>query len=248
VAFEVIQPSRPPGRLEVSGPQTPWPARSQVYASPRPLLPPSHGLLPARAGSPLAGQDAHLLDDTQSFMESSHPPIPFDQHCLVALHFLLCCRCCQALLSIFLLPLSSLELCHPAPIGLAASCGVGTSRRQRPSIRAGSNTHHPILYTSFDESWKAYGRRPHLYDGLLGRPGNSTGRLHQHQGQEVTQQRKPAYASLSTAPSGNTPVSRKRHRAMSNFRATATIPIRLKRLPPPPKRWRNQQLRALSGW
>jgi hypothetical protein len=165
-----------------------------------------------------------------------------------ALNFLLCCRCCQALLSIFLLPLSSLELCHPAPIGLAASCGVGTSRRQRPSIRAGSNTHHPILYTSFDESWKAYGRRPHLYDGLLGRPGNSTGRLHQHQGQEVTQQRKPAYASLSTAPSGNTPVSRKRHRAMSNFRAPATIPIRLKRLPPPPKRWRNQPLRALSGW
>jgi hypothetical protein len=36
----------------------------------------------------LAGQDSHLLDDTQSFMESSHPPIPFDQHCLVALIFL----------------------------------------------------------------------------------------------------------------------------------------------------------------
>jgi hypothetical protein len=88
VAFEVIQPSRPPGRLEVSGPPTPWPARSQVYASPRPLLPPSPGWLPARAGSPLAGQDAHLLDDTQSFMESSHPPIPFDQHCLVALYYL----------------------------------------------------------------------------------------------------------------------------------------------------------------
>jgi transposase len=36
----------------------------------------------------LAGQDAHLLDDTQSFMESSPPPLPFDQHCLVALYFL----------------------------------------------------------------------------------------------------------------------------------------------------------------
>src|SRR5262249_39210363 len=85
VAFEVIQHSRHPGRLEVSGPHTPWPARSHVYASPRPFLTPSPGLLPARAGSPLAGQDSHLLDDTQSFMESSHPPIPFDQHCLVAL-------------------------------------------------------------------------------------------------------------------------------------------------------------------
>jgi hypothetical protein len=88
VAFEVIQHSRHPGRLEVSGPHTPWPARSHVYASPRPFLTPSQGLLPARAGSPLAGQDSHLLDDTQSFMESSHPPIPFDQHCLVALNFL----------------------------------------------------------------------------------------------------------------------------------------------------------------
>jgi hypothetical protein len=39
-------------------------------------------------GSPLARQDAHLLDDRQSFMEASHPPIPFDQPCLVALFFL----------------------------------------------------------------------------------------------------------------------------------------------------------------
>jgi hypothetical protein len=45
-------------------------------------------LLPARAGSPLAGQDSHLLDDTQSFMESLSPPIPFDPQGLVALNFL----------------------------------------------------------------------------------------------------------------------------------------------------------------
>jgi hypothetical protein len=49
---------------------------------------PAQGLLPAWAGSPLAGQDSHLLDDEQSFMETSHPPIPFDQPCLVALKFL----------------------------------------------------------------------------------------------------------------------------------------------------------------
>ena len=34
---------------------------------------------------------------------------------------------------------------------------------------------------------------------------------------------------------------------MSSLRATATIPIRRKRLRPPPKRSRNEQLRALSG-
>jgi len=64
--------------------------------------------------------------------------------------------------------------------GLAASCGVGTSHLQRPSIRAGPNTRHPMLSASFDESWKACRRRLHLYDGVLGRPGNSTGRRHQH--------------------------------------------------------------------
>jgi len=36
----------------------------------------------------LAGQDSHLLDDTQSFMKASHPPMPFDPQGLVALIFL----------------------------------------------------------------------------------------------------------------------------------------------------------------
>jgi hypothetical protein len=36
----------------------------------------------------LAGQDSHLLDDKQSFMKASHPPIPFDPQGLVALNFL----------------------------------------------------------------------------------------------------------------------------------------------------------------
>ena len=82
---------------------------------------------------------------------------------------------------------------------------------------------------------------------LFSRPGNCTGRLHQHQDRGGTQYCNTAYASLRTAPSGNTPVSKKRHSAISNLRATATIPIRRKRLPPPPKRPRNQTLRALSG-
>ena len=49
-------------------------------------------------------------------------------------------------------------------------------------------------------------------------------------------------------PSGTTPVARKRHRAMRNFRATATRPMRRTRLPPLPKRSRHQPLRARSGW
>jgi hypothetical protein len=60
--------------------------------------------------------------------------------------------------------------------------GVEIVCLQRPSIRAGLGTRHPILYASFDESRKTRRRRPHLNDGLLSRPGKCTGRLHQHQG------------------------------------------------------------------
>ena len=142
---------------------------------------------------------------------------------------------------------------HPAAPGhmasrrLAASVGVGTFRLQRPSIRAGARAHHPMRSASVDDWWKAQRRQPHLCDGVLRRPGNATGRLHQHQGLGVTRHRQRGYPSFSTAPAGNTPVSRKRQSAMSNWRATATIPIRRKRLPPLPKRSRNQQLKALSG-
>ena len=120
---------------------------------------------------------------------------------------------------------------------------LGPRRLQRPSIRAGAT---PVTRFSLRLSTRAgrpVGRRPHLSDGFFAGPGSTTGRLHQHQGRGLTQHRQTAYASLRTAPSGKTPVSRKRHRAMSNLRATATIPMRLKRLPPPPKRSRNQQLR-----
>src|ERR1700757_2363115 len=63
----------------------PWPTCSHAYASPAVFPRPAQGLLPARAGSPLAGRDSHPLDDEQSFMEVSHPPIPFDPQGLVAL-------------------------------------------------------------------------------------------------------------------------------------------------------------------
>jgi hypothetical protein len=120
-------------------------------------------------------------------------------------------------------------------------------RLQRPSIRAGTSARHPILSASFDDCWKAQRRQPHLYDGVLRRPGFFSGCLHQHPDRGVTPHQPSAYPALSTAPAGITPVSRKRQSAMSNLRATATIPIRRKRFPPLPKRSRNQTLRALSG-
>ena len=135
----------------------------------------------------------------------------------------------------------------PRPDGAGGFLWRWDPRRQRPSIRAGSSARPPMLSASCDARWKAPRRRPHLDDGVLRRPGNATGRLHQHQGRGVTRHRQRGYPSFSTAPAGNTPVSRKRQSAMSNWRATATIPIRLKRLPPPPKRSLNQQLNALSG-
>ena len=142
------------------------------------------------------------------------------------LNFLLCCRCCQALLRIFL-PCILWALCHLAPSGLAASLGVGTSRLQRPAHRAGFNTLHPSLDASFDDRRQACGRCPHLfYDGLLHRPGMPTGRLHQPLGTGVTPHRHTAYASLRTAPSGQTLVSRKHQSAMSNLRLRISMRVR----------------------
>lgn len=70
------------------GAAVPQPARSHAYASQTPSLGSAQGLLLARAGSPLARQDSHLLDDRQSFMIASQLPIPFDQPRLVALKIL----------------------------------------------------------------------------------------------------------------------------------------------------------------
>src|SRR6266581_2530580 len=66
----------------------PWPTRSRAYASPALFRRLSQGSLPTWAGSPLVGRDLHPLDDTQSFMKASPPPIPFDQQSLVALNCL----------------------------------------------------------------------------------------------------------------------------------------------------------------
>src|SRR5215472_3903860 len=114
------------------------------------------------------------------------------------------------------------------------------------SVRA-LTPRHLILSASVDASRKAQRRRPHLYDGVLCRPRISAGRLHQHPDRGMTPHQPSTYISLSTAPAGNTPVSRKRQSAISTLRATATIPIRRMRLPPLPKRSRNHTLRALSG-
>src|SRR5215475_12813225 len=128
---------------------------------------------------------------------------------------------------------------------------VSTSQsRDDPSHHPSPNPaapRHLILSASVDASRKAPRRRPHLYDGVLRRPRISAGRLHQHPDRGMTPPQPSTYTSLSTAPAGITPVSSKRQSAMSNLRATATMPIRRNRLPPLPKRSRNHTLRALSG-
>jgi len=83
---------------------------------------------------------------------------------------LLCCRLLSSPLEYFFSLSILWTLCLIVPISLAASCGVGTHRLQRPSIRAGTNARHPILSASFDGSRKACRRRPHLYDGFFQGP------------------------------------------------------------------------------
>jgi hypothetical protein len=153
---------------------------------------------------------------------------------------------CQLLLPVAA-SLPSGRVAPPRLDWLAAAVGVETSGLPRPSLRASPGARHPMLSTAIDMSRKTLRRRPHLYDGVLRRPGIATGRLHQDSDQGVPPHPLSASPSLSTAPAGNTPVSRKRQSAMSHVRATATIPIRLKRLPPLPQRARNHTLRALSG-
>src|ERR1700694_4560074 len=51
-----------------------------------------------------------------------------------------------------------------------------------------------------------------------------------------------------TAPAGISPWVTYLERAMSSLRASATIEMRRVRPRSEPTRWRNQQLRALSGW
>src|SRR5919198_6457959 len=98
--------------------------------------------------------------------------------------------------SFWQLPCMPGTLCHLALMALAASCGVGTARLQRPSLRAGATTRHPMLSASCDDNWKAWRRRPHLSDGFFEGPGSLTGRLHQHPGRSLTQHRNTAYAAL----------------------------------------------------
>ena len=54
--------------------------------------------------------------------------------------------------------------------------------------------------------------------------------------------------AFTTAPAGISPWVTYLDRAMSSLRASATIEMRRVRPRSEPTRWRNQQLRALSGW
>jgi len=163
------------------------------------------------------------------------------------LNFLLCGRCGQALLPMCFFPGMLWALGSIAARGLAASWGAQTAPRPRPSLRAGAPPRPPLLSTSCDDTWQAWRRRPYLSDGCFAGPGRVTGRLHQPPGRSRTPHRPTAYAAWRSAPAGTPPVVRTRHRAMRTFRATATMPLRLQRLPPLPTRSRHQPLRARSG-
>ena len=89
--LQVKQDPRHPGSIGF-GAAVPWPTRSHAYASQTLFPRTAQGVLPARAGSPLAGWDSHPLDDVRSFMVASHPPIPFGPQGLVALYFLYSAR------------------------------------------------------------------------------------------------------------------------------------------------------------
>ena len=66
-------------------------------------------------------------------------------------------------------------------------CGVGTSRLQRPSIRAGLGARHPMLSAPFDDSWKAQEEdNPLSTTACFAGPEFSRVASHQHQGLGVT--------------------------------------------------------------
>jgi hypothetical protein len=82
------------------------------------------------------------------------------------LKFLLCGRCCQALWRMFVF-LAFFGRWVTCPRWIWRLPGAwGPVCLQRPSLRAGSTTRHPMLSASLDESGKACGRRPPLSDGF----------------------------------------------------------------------------------
>src|SRR2546421_612567 len=58
----------------------------------------------------------------------------------------------------------------PRPDGCGGFLSRWDPRLPRPALRAGSPTRHLMLSASVDESRQAQRRRPHLNDGVLGRP------------------------------------------------------------------------------
>ena len=128
---------------------------------------------------------------------------------------------------------------HMAPIGLAASCGVGTQRLQRP---APVRVHTPVTRCSLRLSTRA-GRRvggdPISPTAGFARPEDNgppppaprpkpdsapKNRFHLFADGALRE-----YPGLEERPQRHEQLPRHRH-----------IPIRLRRLPPPPKRSRNQ--------
>ena len=148
-------------------------------------------------------------------------------------------------------PHSSVELSVCTVLKRLVSLRAGTETVPRPpSIRAGSrpvtsSCMRPLAPVTPVTS------TPPLRNRSVHGPGRATGVLtagdcsnlfHLHVLNAGPQ------PSFNRAPSGTTPASMNRHRSINRRRASATMPMRRWRLPPPPKRSWNQRLCLLPGW
>jgi hypothetical protein len=139
-----------------------------------------------------------------------------------------------------------------ATIATTNTCELAASRSQEPfgssapSIRGSAFAPH--TRDSIQEAWK---RVALLTLGSAEEPGLFDGDSHQLVRRAFARGRfggQAGYAWLFTiAPSGISPCSTYRHRAMSSLRASATIPIRRSRLLPLPNRRWYHCVNALAG-
>jgi hypothetical protein len=137
-------------------------------------------------------------------------------------------------------------------LALVASWLVGAWRPERPSLRAA----HPPMFTS-RRTVKRGGGSPPLTVGSTGEPGGTAGSPHQRRldlsGRKnfprgvrpLAHRLRPV--ALSHAPVGSTPVDRNCQSAISNFRASATLPSFRSRALPWPNRVCYHRASSLSG-
>jgi len=127
-------------------------------------------------------------------------------------------------------------------MNLAACLDIRPGRKASDDLLSVPTTWvgHPILYSLCGESRQTREEaRPFSVAALASGPVPLSSGSHQvapSLRRSSASDRESHYAVFSRAPSGTTPNSRKRHSAINNFRARATIPTLRARGPPRPKR------------